>query len=146
MRIPRRAVQRFAENDLDQFDASRIETSHAPVYVKLSRKSGEEEPVQAFRLVEPLSPCRTGRAAQVSDLSGIRSREGVLRVVAEMAADLRDGGAAEWENGTLARFLEAYRSFLGDLDGCFAALGEQVPPQPDWGLLAMLLVAASGYE
>jgi hypothetical protein len=46
----------------------------------------------------------------------------VLRVVAEMAADLRDGGAAEWENGTLARFLEA-----------FADRGEQVPPQPRGG-------------
>lgn len=139
-------LQRFAENDLDQHDAWRLETSYGPVYVRLSRERGEDEPAEAFRVVGPLSPYRTGRAAHVSDLSGVSSREDVLRIVGEMAADLEGGGAAEWENGTLARFLEAYGGFLSDLDGYFANRRAPMPAQPDWKLLATLLVAASGYE
>ena len=93
-----------------------------------------------------MPPYRTGRFAHVSDFSGAGSREDVLRVTGEMTADLEDGGAAEWENGTLARFLDAYGGVLHGLDGYFANRGEPVPAQPDWRLLARLLVAATGYE
>lgn len=139
-------LQRFAENDLDQHDSWRLETSQGAVYLRLSRKRGADEPAEAFRLVEPLSPYRTGRAAHVSDLSEVRSPTDVLRVVGEMTADLESGGAAEWENGTLERFLEAYGGYLDDLGGHFAKRGKPTSAQPDWRLLATLLVAASGYE
>lgn len=139
-------LQRFAENDLDEHDAWRLETSHGAVYVRLSRERGADEPAEAFRRVEPLSPYRTGRGAHVSDLSEVSSRQDVQRVVGEMIADLESGGAAEWENGTLDRFLDAYGRVLDGLDGWFANRGEPMLEQPDWTLVARLLVAATVYE
>lgn len=46
-------LRRFAENDLDQHDAWRLETSHGAVYLRLSRTPREDEPIEAFRPVEP---------------------------------------------------------------------------------------------
>jgi hypothetical protein len=139
-------LQRFTENDLDQHDAWQLDTSYGPVYVRLNRKRAPDEPVDVFRLLQPPSPYRTGRAAHVSDLPQVRSREDALRIVGEMIADYEGTGAAEWENWTLARFLEAFGGFLHDLHGYFANQGKQMPSQPDWALVATLLVAASGYE
>jgi hypothetical protein len=63
-----------------------------------------------------------------------------------MHADYVESGVLEWENATLERFLEALIRYLGDLDGYFFNRGEPVPDQPDWHLIALLLIAASGYE
>ncbi len=139
-------LRRFAENDLDQHDAWRLDTSRGPVYVRLGRERAPDEPAVAFRLVESPTPYRTGRAAHVGNLPEVRSRADVLRVIGEMITDLEGSGAAEWENGTLARFLAAFGNFLNDLGGYFANRGEPMPAQPDWGLPATLLVAATGYE
>lgn len=139
-------LQRFAENDLDQHDAWRLDTFYGPVYVRLTRERPPDEPASAFRPLEPPAPYRTGRTAQVSDLLDVRSRKDVLRVIREMIADYEQSGAAEWENGTLERFLEAFGGFINDLDGYFANHGKPTPAQPDWALLALLLVAATGYE
>lgn len=52
-----------------------------------------------------------------------------------MSADLADGGAAEWENATLGRFLEALSACLeGDEDDANRAA------------FARALVKATGYE
>jgi hypothetical protein len=139
-------LQRFAENELDQQEAWRLDTSSGPVYVKLGRNRAPNEPADAFRLVEPPSPYRTGRSAHVSNLSAVTSREDLLRIMGEIITDFEGSGSAEWENATLARFLPAFGSFLHDLDGYFANRGEPIPAQPDWRLLATLLVAATGYE
>jgi len=139
-------LQRFAENDLDQHEAWRLETAHGPAYVKMTRKRAADEPADASRPLRAPSPCRTGRPAHVSDLSTVSSRNDVLRIVGEMLADYEGSGASEWENGTLARFLAAFGNFLHDLDGYFANHAEPMPAQPNWALLATLLVAASGYE
>jgi hypothetical protein len=96
-------LRRLAENDLAQHDAWRFETSHGPVYLRLDRKRRAGETAEAFRPAEPRLRYRTGRAARVSNLSEVSSREDVLRVVGEMTADLEDGGTAESENATLAR-------------------------------------------
>ncbi len=72
-------LQRFAENDLER----------AP-----------DEPAVAFRLVEPPTPYRNGRAAHVSNLPEVRSRADVLRVIGEMIADFERSGAAESTPGT----------------------------------------------
>jgi len=55
-------------------------------------------------------------------------------------------GAHEWENPNLEHFLDALHGFLADLDGYYAGRGQQPPAQPDWGLFATVLAAATGYE
>ncbi|MGW5365474.1 DUF7660 family protein [Actinopolymorpha pittospori] len=58
-------------------------------------------------------------------------------------ADFRSTGAAEWENGTLDRFL----------DGLSAVAFARLVNEPDedqeratWGLFAEMIAAATGYE
>lgn len=139
-------LHRFAENQLDQHEAWRLETSNGPVYVRMTRELAADEAADAFGLLRVMSPYRTGRAAHVNELQAVSSRNDVLRIVREMLADYSGSGASEWENGTLARFLAAFGNFLHDLDGYFANRAEPMPAQPDWALLATLLVGATGYE
>jgi hypothetical protein len=116
------------------------------VFVQLRRERCSDEPAEAFRRVDPASDYSTGRPAQVGDLARVATREDLRRLVAQMHADFVESGVLEWENATLERFLEAMARYLGDLDGYFHNRGESVPDQPDWHLVALLLVAASGYE
>jgi len=53
---------------------------------------------------------------------------------------------SEWENPTLDGFLEALAAWCHDMPGYFQTQGEQKPEQPDWRLIARMLMAASMYE
>jgi hypothetical protein len=84
----------------------------------------------------------TGRAADV-DPSNVETRDDFARFLSAVLADFRSTGDAEWENGTLDRFL----------DGLSAVTGARVvqPPKPDqeqasWRLFAEMIRAATGYE
>jgi hypothetical protein len=113
---------------------------------QLKRELRPDEPAEAFRHVDPASGYSTGRTADAGDLERVATREDLRRFVAQMHADYVESGVLEWENATLERFLEALTRYLGDLDGYFRNRGEPVPDQPDWHLVALLLIAASGYE
>lgn len=139
-------LQRFAEYDLDQHDAWRLDTRHGSVFVRISREPGPGEPADALWPLARPATYATGRPADVDRLEQVASREDVLQVLAQMRSDLAGAGASGWENPTLERFLEAFSGFLGDIDGYFSSRGEQAPAQPSWSLLATLLVAATGYE
>jgi hypothetical protein len=47
-------LHRFAEHDLDQFDAWQLDTSYGPVFVQLKRQLRADEPTSAFRHVKPV--------------------------------------------------------------------------------------------
>jgi len=64
-------------------------------------------------------------------------------VIAQMRADLAGRRSREWENPTLVRFLEALEAVLDGLPGHLAHQGEAEAAQPDWALLADILVAAN---
>jgi hypothetical protein len=48
-------LQRFAEHDLDQHDAWQVDTSHGPVFVRISREARPDEPAAAFRRLAELA-------------------------------------------------------------------------------------------
>lgn len=50
------------------------------------------------------------------------------------------------ENRTLGDFLEALAAWTDDMDGYFLNRGEDVPQQPTWQTLALMLRAATVYE
>ncbi len=50
------------------------------------------------------------------------------------------------KNPNLERFLVALQGFMASLDGYYAMRGQQSPAEPDWGWLAIALVAATGCE
>jgi hypothetical protein len=54
----------------------------------------------------------TGRATNV-DPSDVETRDDLARFLSAMLADLRSTGKAEWENGTLERFLDGFAAFAG---------------------------------
>jgi hypothetical protein len=139
-------LQRFADNDLDQHEAWRLDTRYGPVFVRVSRELPPDEIAGAYRPVSTPPGYASGRSAHVTSLDRVASRSDVQRVIAEMRADLADTGAREWENPTLESFLGALEGFLRDIPGYFANRGEPVPAQPDWALFARILVAATGYE
>jgi hypothetical protein len=70
----------------------------------------------------------------------------VQRVIAQLRTDLAGRGSREWENPTLDRFLEGLEAVLDGLPGRLARQGSTEPAQPDWALLAQILVAAIRYE
>jgi hypothetical protein len=88
-----------------------------------------------------------GRPADVDPdvVDAVESREDLIAVLNAMAADL-DKHPDEWENASLPRYLEALTAFVGSLDSYYANLGEPMPDQPTWQMVATVLVAASGYE
>ena len=63
--------------------------------------------------------------------------------VTAVLADLRATGAAEWENATLERFLEAFAAFA---DARVADVPEQQQEDASWRLFAVVVQAATGYE
>ncbi len=145
LEVLRSLLQRFAEHELDQSENLRFDTSHGPVFVAWMRKLPPGWPAGAFTPVPQPVRGKTGRFAHVSD-AAVHSREDLLRVIAQLLEDLAGSGVHEWENPNLERFLDALHGFLTDLDGYYANRGQRPPAQPDWGLVATALAAATGYE
>lgn len=73
------------------------------------------------------------------------TREDFVAFLAAALADLQDR-PEEWENRTLENFLEAWGAWVGSMPGWCANRGEAVPEQPDWRLLAGMVMAARIYE
>ncbi|MCX5370294.1 hypothetical protein OG613_15015 [Streptomyces sp. NBC_00015] len=85
-------------------------------------------------------------AANLDDQAvAVTTREDFVVFLAAALADLRDR-PEEWENRTLGNFLEAWGAWVGDMPGWYANRGEVVPEQPDWHLLAAMVMAARIYE
>jgi hypothetical protein len=141
-----RLLYRYAETELDQFDNWRLDTELGPVYVSMSMELLPDWSDRAFDPVpKPGTQWQTGRSANVDGAEHAASCEDVQRVIAQMRADLTRRGWREWENPTLGRFLEALEAVLEGLPGRLSQ-GNAEPAQPDWALLARILVAATGYE
>ena len=64
--------------------------------------------------------------------------------VKALSNDLRENPAT-WENGSLDRFLEAIAAWVKDMDGYYASQRKLVP-DPDWKVVADILMAAKMYE
>ncbi|MEW1719733.1 hypothetical protein [Streptomyces sp. NPDC093109] len=81
----------------------------------------------------------------VDRLDAVRTRDDLVGFLGEALADLSRGGPG-WENTSLEEFLEALAAWLHDMPGVFANRGESVPNQPDWNLVARMIMAARMYE
>lgn len=140
-------LYRYAETELDQWDNWRLDTGIGPVYVSVSMELLPDWSDRAFDVVpKPGARWEGGRFAHVDRASPVASRQDAQRVIAQMRADLAGRGSREWENPTLDRFLEALEAVLDGLPVQLTRQGKAETAQPDWALLADILVAATGYE
>lgn len=65
----------------------------------------------------------------------------------EFLSDLRnDFQQGDWENVTLADFLQALHDYTMDIDGFYSNIGKELPKQGDWQCFATLLAGARIYE
>ncbi|GGQ73465.1 DUF7660 family protein [Couchioplanes azureus] len=84
----------------------------------------------------------TGRHADV-DPSNVGTRDEFARFLSAVLADFRSTGEAEWENGTLDRFLDGLSAFAG---ARAVEASEPAQEQASWRLFAEIVRAATGYE
>ncbi len=69
----------------------------------------------------------------------------LAQFVRELAQE-SEGADEAWENTSIRSYLDGMSGWIEDLDGYFQGIGEDVPENPSWGLVAMILLAARSYE
>ena len=74
----------------------------------------------------------------------IQTKEDLVEFIIALSKDLGEN-AAEWENPTLERYLDAMASWVSAMDGYFRNNGQKTP-HPSWRLFGEILYAASLYE
>ena len=77
--------------------------------------------------------------------SFVYTREDLATFAHELAHNLRTQ-PQEWENVTLADYLEAMAAWIQDAEGYYINSGQPVPQQPSWHNFAEILLAAKRYE
>ena len=75
----------------------------------------------------------------------IQEREDFVTFVHALLKRLKESSQT-WENRDLESYLEAMAAWVEDMDGYFQNIGQAVPKNPSWKLLAQILIAASIYE
>lgn len=80
------------------------------------------------------------------ELERVANREQLVGFIAQMADVAASPEGLEWENVSLAGFLEAMSAWLHDADGYFKNNGMDDPTTPTWRLFGEMLLAATVYE
>ncbi|HDR4366966.1 TPA: hypothetical protein ACOQ31_002597 [Bacillus cereus] len=76
---------------------------------------------------------------------GVDSKEKLVEFLFYLQKDFKEN-QEDWENITLADYLESMEAWLNDCDGVFQNKGEEMPKDISWNFLAMVLLAGSFYE
>ena len=79
----------------------------------------------------------------MGDGDSLAGREKVLAVLENLQAELESG--ADWENDSLARFLEGFGALLGSIENVYLNSNSALPDDP-WALVAEALEGAPYYE
>ena len=75
--------------------------------------------------------------------SGTAGRDVALAAIQELLDEV--GAQDDWENDTLARYLEALHALLGSIENAYTNIGRSVPDNP-WQVMADALLGARYYE
>lgn len=84
-------------------------------------------------------------ASVYDKVRSVNSREDLIAFVRALRDDFKDN-PQEWENDTLAFYLDAMAAWIEDMDGVYKNIGEQPPTEPSWQVVAKILLAAKAYE
>lgn len=81
--------------------------------------------------------------AAMSEDGTMNGRDRVVEIVEQLQAELEAG--EEWENDTLARFLDGFGALLGSIENAYLNTGREIPADP-WVLVGEALLGARNYE
>lgn len=79
------------------------------------------------------------------DAEQVCSKADFLQFMAALQQDLADD-SPQWENRTLADYLEALARWVEDMEGYYHNTGQEMPRHVSWQVFANILQAASIYE
>jgi len=82
----------------------------------------------------------------MTNLSNIQSRNDLVEYISSLVTEL-ETGSVEWENNTLASYLESLSAYLKDIDGFYSNM--DIDADPDictWRLIADVFAGARVYE
>ena len=79
------------------------------------------------------------------DAERVSSKADFIQFMAALQQELA-ANSPQWENRTLADYLEALGRWVEDMEGWYSNTGQQIPPQISWRVFANILKAASIYE
>lgn len=80
-----------------------------------------------------------------AEVSRVRSREDLVSFLEALAEDAVKN-PAEWENTSVAQYLDALAAWLGEMDGYSRNQGQEAPTVPSWSLVGQACLAAKYYE
>jgi hypothetical protein len=78
-------------------------------------------------------------------INAIKSKEDFISFIELLVSDLKKN-PDEWENKSLASYLEAAGSWTEDMDGYYQNQSLPVPTEINWQVFANILMAAKMYE
>ncbi|MCX6346112.1 MAG: hypothetical protein NT018_13745 [Armatimonadetes bacterium] len=78
-------------------------------------------------------------------VDSINNRARFVAFVRELAANFV-ADPQSWDNCNISLFLNALAAFVEDMDGYYVNQGLPIPEEPDWNVIANVLMAARVYE
>jgi len=75
----------------------------------------------------------------------IKTKKDFTSFVYKLSQEYQDDPKA-WENKDLGSFLKALAAWVDDMEGYYLSLGQKVPENPDWQMIANMFMAAKIYE
>lgn len=78
-------------------------------------------------------------------VENVKTKEELIQFIHHLRKDLL-ANEEEWENVSLADYLDAMAAWMEDMDGYYKNTGQPIPEQASWKTLADILFAATMYE
>ncbi len=75
----------------------------------------------------------------------IKTKKDFVSFVYKLSQDYNNNSEM-WQNKDLGSFLEALAAWTDDMEGYYLNQGQQIPENPDWQIIANMLMAAKMYE
>ena len=79
------------------------------------------------------------------ELETVSSRQDLATFIQSLIGDF-EADSESWHNTSLVGYLDALGGWTQDMHGYFHNRGEEVPEQPSWKLIGLMLLAAKYYS
>lgn len=78
-------------------------------------------------------------------IESMTTREDFIRFVRELGENYRRDPES-WENDNLGTYFDALAAWVEGMEGYYVNTGQSMPKNPDWKMMANILIAAKVFE